>query len=75
MILGEHATLLVIGVLLGSFTAALAVLPALKQGGGDLPLPFLATLIGGILLLGLVICHLATVLAVRGKLIESIRRE
>jgi ABC-type antimicrobial peptide transport system permease subunit len=75
MILGEHATLLVIGVLLGSFTAALAVLPALKQGGGDLPLPFLATLIGGILLLGLVICLLATVLAVRGKLIESIRRE
>lgn len=75
MILGEHATLLVIGVLLGSLTAALAVLPALKQGGGDLPLPFLATLIGGILLLGLVICLLATVLAVRGKLIESIRRE
>jgi ABC-type antimicrobial peptide transport system permease subunit len=75
MILSEHATLLVIGVLIGSFTAALAVFPALKQGGGDLPLTFVATLISGILLLGLVICLLATVLAVRGKLIESIRRE
>ncbi|MBL9185294.1 MAG: ABC transporter permease [Verrucomicrobiaceae bacterium] len=75
MILGEHAALLVIGVLLGSLTAALAVFPALKQGGGDLPLTFLGSLIGGILLLGLVICLLATVFAVRGKLIESIRRE
>lgn len=75
MILGEHAALLVIGVLLGSLTAALAVFPALKQGGGDLPLAFLGSLIGGILLLGLVICLLATVFAVRGKLIESIRRE
>jgi ABC-type antimicrobial peptide transport system permease subunit len=75
MILGEHAALLVIGVLLGSLTAALAVFPALKQGGGDLPLGFLGSLIGGILLLGLVICLIATVFAVRGKLIESIRRE
>lgn len=75
MIVGEHAALLVIGMLLGSLTAALAVFPALKQGGGDLPLAFLGSLIGGILLLGLVICLLATVFAVRGKLIESIRRE
>lgn len=75
LILGEHAALLVIGVLLGSLTAALAVFPALQQGGGDLPLGFLGSLIGGILLLGLLICLLATIFAVRGKLIESIRRE
>ena len=75
MILGEHAALLVLGVLLGSLTAALAVFPALQQGGGDLPLGFLGSLIGGILLLGLVICLIATIFAVRGKLIESIRRE
>ncbi len=75
MILGEHAALLVLGVLLGSLTAALAVFPALKQGGGDLPLGFLGSLIGGILLLGLLICLVAVVAAVRGKLIESIRRE
>jgi len=75
LILGEHAALLLIGVLLGSLTAALAVFPALQQGGGDLPLGFLGSLIGGILLLGLLICLIATVFAVRGKLIESIRRE
>lgn len=75
MILGEHAALLVLGVLLGSLTAALAVFPALKQGGGDLPLTFLGSLIGGILLLGLLICLIATLTAVRGKLIEAIRRE
>ncbi|MBK8039721.1 MAG: ABC transporter permease [Verrucomicrobiaceae bacterium] len=75
MVLGEHAALLILGVLLGSLTAALAVFPALKQGGGDLPLGFLGSLIGGILLLGLLICFIATVSAVRGKLIESIRRE
>ncbi|MBL9133176.1 MAG: hypothetical protein JNG86_18345 [Verrucomicrobiaceae bacterium] len=75
LILGEHAALLVIGVVLGTLTAALAVFPALKQGGGDLPLGFLGVLIGGILLLGLLICLIATVSAVRGRLIESIRRE
>jgi hypothetical protein len=75
MILGEHAALLVLGVLLGSVTAALAVFPALKQGGGDLPLGFLGSLIGSILLLGLLICLVAVLAAVRGKLIESIRRE
>ncbi|MFM7603689.1 MAG: FtsX-like permease family protein, partial [Prosthecobacter sp.] len=75
MILGEHAALLVIGVLLGSVTAALAVFPALKQGGGDLPLTFIGSLIGGILLLGLLICVIAAVFAIRGQLINSIRRE
>ncbi|MBE7497704.1 MAG: ABC transporter permease [Verrucomicrobiaceae bacterium] len=75
LILGEHAALLVMGVLLGVLSAALAVWPALRQGGGDLPLAFLVGLIGGIVALGLAMCMLATVFAVRGRLIESIRRE
>lgn len=75
LILGEHAALLVIGVLLGVATAALAVWPALRQGGGELPLGFISSLVGGILLLGLGVCLLATLFAVRGRLIEAIRRE
>ena len=75
MILGEHAALLVIGVVLGVLTAALAVWPALRQGGGELPLGFISSLVGGILLLGLGVCLLATLFAVRGRLIEAIRRE
>lgn len=75
LILGEHAVLLVLGVLLGTASAALAVWPALHQGGGDLPMNFLIMLISGILLLGLVICFIATRRAVSGNLIDAIRRE
>ena len=75
MILGEHITLLVVGLILGVISAAIAVWPALKQGGGDLPLVFLASLLGGVLVFGIVACATAAFSAVRGRLIESIRRE
>ncbi|MBK8093397.1 MAG: ABC transporter permease [Verrucomicrobiaceae bacterium] len=75
LILGEHAVLLALGVVLGVLSAALAVWPALRQGGGELPLGFLSLLVVGILLLGLLVCFVATMFAVRGRLIEAIRRE
>lgn len=75
LVLGEHAALLVAGLALGVVCAAIAVWPGLSQGGGDLPLGFLAMLLAGVLVCGLVVCALAVTLAVRGRLIESIRRE
>ena len=75
MILGEHITLLVVGLILGVISAAIAVWPALKQGGGDLPIVFLASLLGGVLVFGIVACAIAAFSALRGRLIESIRRE
>lgn len=75
MILGEHLMLLVGGLVLGVLSAAVAVWPALKQGGGDLPVGFLAYLLAGVLLFGIAICATAAHAAISGKLIDAIRRE
>ena len=75
MILGEHSALLVAGVAAGVLTALIAVWPNLKQGSGHLPVATLGALVVGILFFGLVVCALAVIAAVRGRLIDSIRRE
>lgn len=75
LVLGEHVFLLVAGLLLGVICALIAVWPSVTQGGGDLPVGFLGALIAGVLGFGLVTCWVAVVSAVRGKLLESIRRE
>ncbi|TDU81511.1 ABC-type lipoprotein release transport system permease subunit [Prosthecobacter fusiformis] len=75
LVLGEHVVLLIVGVLLGVLSALLAVWPSLQQGGTSLPLPFLTALITTIILFGILICWIAVSSAVKGKLIESIRRE
>lgn len=75
MILGEHAVLLVLGVVLGVATAALAVIPQLISAGGALPVGFLGQLIGAVLGFGLLVCVIAVTSAVRGNLTEAVRRE
>ena len=75
LVLGEHVFLLVAGLLLGVVCALIAVWPSVTQGGGDLPAGFLGALIFGVLGFGLIICWAAVASAVRGRLLESIRRE
>lgn len=75
LVLGEHVFLLVAGLLLGVVCALIAVWPGMTQGGGDLPLGFLGALLTGVLVFGLLTCWLAVASAVRGRLLESIRRE
>jgi putative ABC transport system permease protein len=75
MILGEHSVLLVLGVLLGVATAALAVIPQLIGSSGSLPVAFLVELIAAVLVFGLLVCVIAVSTAVRGKLTEALRRE
>jgi hypothetical protein len=75
LVLGEHVALLVSGLLLGVFCALIAVWPSVSQGGGDLPIAFLATLLGGVFTFGLFICGLAVRMALKGRLLDSIRRE
>ena len=75
LILGEHVVLLIVGVFLGVISAILAVWPSLQQGGTELPISFLSALITTIILFGILICWIAVSSAVRGKLIEAIRRE
>jgi putative ABC transport system permease protein len=59
MILGEHSVLLVLGVLLGVATAALAVIPQLIGSSGSLPVAFLGKLIVAVLVFGLLVCVIA----------------
>ncbi|MES2597113.1 MAG: ABC transporter permease [Verrucomicrobiota bacterium] len=75
LVLGEHVFLLVAGLLLGVVCALIAVWPSVSQGGGDLPVGFLGALLGGVLVFGLLTCWLAVTGAVRGRLLEAIRRE
>jgi ABC-type antimicrobial peptide transport system permease subunit len=75
LVLGEHVALLVTGLLLGVVSALIAVWPSITQGGGDLPVGFLGVLLLGVLGFGLLTCWVAVAGAVRGRLLESIRRE
>jgi hypothetical protein len=75
LVLGEHVALLVSGLVLGVSCALLAVWPSVSSGGGDLPVGFLTALLAGVLLFGVLVCAIAVSAAVRGRLMESIRRE
>lgn len=75
LVLGEHVALLVSGLLLGVVCALIAVWPSVTQGGGDLPVGFLASLLAGVLVFGVLVCAIAVSMALRGRLLESIRRE
>lgn len=75
MVLGEHVALLALGLLIGFVSALLAVWPSLTSGGSGLPLGFLIILLAGILLTGFAACAIAVAGALRGRLLEAIRRE
>ena len=75
MIIGEHSALLLAGVVLGVISAALAVWPSLHQSSHDLPLRFMAELIVAIVIFGLLVCSASAALALRGRLLDSVRKE
>lgn len=75
MIVGEHGALILGGVVCGVLSAALAVWPSLQQSSQDLPLGFMLKLVAAIVVFGLVVCAVATATALRGRLVESIRKE
>jgi ABC-type lipoprotein release transport system permease subunit len=74
MVLGEHVALLFGGLVLGVLTAAISVWPSLTQPGA-LPLGWLSLLLLGILSFGTAVCAVAVTLAIRGRLLEALRRE
>jgi putative ABC transport system permease protein len=75
MVLAEHVALLVGGLVLGLLSAAIAVWPNVRQSGGALPFGFLFWLNAGILVFGIAVCWLAAALALRGRLLDAVRRE
>lgn len=75
LVLGEHAVLLWLGLLIGIVAALLAILPSILSPRAELPLASLALTLGGVLLFGLVSTWLATRASVRGNLLEGLRNE
>ncbi len=75
MIIGEHTSLLLGGVLLGVLSALLAVWPSLQSASHELPLGFMSVLLVGIAAFGLLVCAAAATMALRGRLLDAVRRE
>jgi ABC-type antimicrobial peptide transport system permease subunit len=75
LVMSEHTALLVAGLLLGLVSAGIAVWPNVRQSGGALPTGFLVWLTLGILCFGMVVCFLAAYFALRGRLMDAVRRE
>jgi hypothetical protein len=75
LVLGEHAALLLLGLALGIFAAAVAVLPSILSSAGQLPHLSLALTLIGVVLNGLAWTWLATRAALRGNLLVALRNE
>ena len=75
LVLNEHVVLLVAGLALGMVCAVVAVWPNVRQSAHDLPWGFLAALWAGVLAFGVLVCAVAVRSAVRGRLLDAIRRE
>ena len=75
MVLSEHWFLLVAGIVIGVVSSLVAVLPNLLNPSAGLPVGLIAGLTATIIAAGLAFCWLATRLALRGNLVESLRAE
>jgi ABC-type lipoprotein release transport system permease subunit len=75
LVLVEHALLLVVGMLIGVGSAALAVLPALLTPGQPPPFGSLAITLVAVLANGFFWVWLAVRVACRGSLLQSLRYE
>jgi putative ABC transport system permease protein len=75
MVIAENAYLLVAGTLIGTFAAAVAILPAFLQRGGHLPNPSLALLLLAVPLAGISASLIAVRIVARAPLLETLRAE
>jgi hypothetical protein len=71
----ENALLLGLGLGTGSVAAALAILPALAERGGAVPVVWILALLAGVALAGLIATRLAVATVARMPLVESLRSE
>ncbi|MBI3875059.1 MAG: hypothetical protein HY300_03670, partial [Verrucomicrobia bacterium] len=75
LVLSEHGALLLLGLASGVIAAAVAVLPSLLSPAARLPYTSLALTLGAVLASGAVWTWGATVLALRGRLLDALRSE
>lgn len=75
LVASEHSAVLVYGMLCGVVSAVIAVIPALRNPGAEVPYGFLALTAATVLVSGLVWTWVASVLALRGPLLRALRNE
>jgi len=75
LLLVENGALLAAGLALGILAAAVAVLPALRSPGAELPYASLALTLGAVLVNGAAWTWAATRAALRGDLLAALRNE
>jgi len=75
MVFYEHSGLMAGGLVCGTAAALVAAGPALKSPGAVVPYLSLALTVAGIALSGVVWIRIATVFALRGKMLEALRNE
>jgi putative ABC transport system permease protein len=73
MILTEHVALLSLGLVVGIVAAVVAVIPALRSATNPLPYARLTLTMAGVFASGLVFTAAASLWALRGRIIESLR--
>ena len=75
LVISEHWFLLTAGLMCGVIAAAIAVLPAVLSPGAKVPYALLAAILGGVVVSGGAWTWLASRLALRGRLLGSLRGE
>ncbi|MBI3877656.1 MAG: hypothetical protein HY300_17140 [Verrucomicrobia bacterium] len=75
LVLSEHGALLLLGLGCGVLAATVAVLPALLSPNAALPYRSLALTLGAVLVSGAAWTWIATVFALRGRLLNALRNE
>jgi len=75
MIIREQRLVLLAGVITGSVSAFIAVLPTLLEAGNPFPLTTVLFFIAGVLVIGLISVYAAVTYALRGELLSALRSE
>ncbi|HTE19956.1 MAG TPA: FtsX-like permease family protein, partial [Armatimonadota bacterium] len=75
LVFSEHSLLLALGLVAGVLSALVAVLPALRSPGAEVPWGSLAVTLLAVLLSGFLWTWAATALALRGPLLRALRSE
>jgi ABC-type antimicrobial peptide transport system permease subunit len=73
LVLSEHLALLLLGLVVGLLAALVAVLPVLVSPGNQIPYASLALTLGGVFASGALGTWLATLFALRGRLLEALQ--
>lgn len=75
LLIREHVLLVLLGVFVGAACGLVAVLPAIRSAGNQIPLLMLSATAVVIAAFGLLWVRLATTAALRGNLLDSLRNE